>query len=71
MSSHVSTVAQIWPEVTNVPVQRVIDSMLIIEHAKTLMNAKNKTSNAEKVRINFPKIIIIKKNFEFRNPKFG
>ena len=60
MSSHVSTVAQIWPEVTNVPVQRVIDSMLIIEHAKTLMNAKNKTSNAEKVRVDSPKIMILR-----------
>ena len=60
MSSHVSTVAQTWPEVTNVPVRRDIDSMLIIEHVKTLMNAKNKTSNAEKVRNNIPKIMILR-----------
>ena len=61
MSSHVSTDAPIWPEVINVPVQRDIDSMLIIEHVKTLMNAKNKTSNAEKVRNNIPKIVILRK----------
>ena len=61
MSSHVSMDAPIWLEVTNVLVQRDIDSMLIIEHVKTLMNVKNKTSNAEKVRINFPKIRILRK----------
>ena len=58
MSSHVSTDARTWLEVINVPVRRDIDSMLIIELAKTSMNAKSKTSNAEKVRINIPKIII-------------
>ena len=49
MSSHVSMVARIWPEVTSALVQRAIDSMLIIEHAKTSMNVKSKTLNAEKV----------------------
>ena len=61
MNLHVSTVAQTWLEVTNVPVRRDIDSMLIIEHVKTLMNVKSKISNAEKVRTNFPKIIIPRK----------
>ena len=50
MSSHVSTVARIWPEVTSALVQRAIDSMPITEHAKMLTNVKSKTSNVEKVR---------------------
>ena len=64
MSSHVSMDAPIWLEVTNVPVRRDIDSMLIIEHVKTSMNARNKTSNAEKVRINFPKIRILRNKWK-------
>ena len=60
MSSHASTDAPIWPEVTNVPVRRDIDLMLITEHVKTSMNAKNKTSNAEKVRINNPKTMSLR-----------
>ena len=62
MSSHVSTVARIWPEVTSALVQRAIDSMPITEHVKMSMNAKSKTLNAEKVRDpKIPHVLIVRK----------
>ena len=60
MSSHVSTVARIWPEVTSALVQRAIDSMPITEHAKMLTNVKSKTLNAEKVPENDGQLIVRK-----------